>query len=74
MTNRPVVITEYLPIWPDRFREIAASLRASVGDEALRIDHIGSTSVPGLAAKDLIDTQITVRQLADAGEADALTS
>jgi GrpB-like predicted nucleotidyltransferase (UPF0157 family) len=63
MANRPLIISEYLPTWPDRFREIAASLRASVGDKALRIDHIGSTSVPGLAAKDLIDIQITVQQL-----------
>jgi GrpB-like predicted nucleotidyltransferase (UPF0157 family) len=50
-------------MWPDRFRQVAASLRAGVKDDALRIDHIGSTSVPGLVAKDVIDVQITVQEL-----------
>lgn len=64
MAGRSIVISEYDPGWPERFRQIARSLRARVGSEALRIDHIGSTSVPGLAAKDLIDIQITVESLA----------
>jgi GrpB-like predicted nucleotidyltransferase (UPF0157 family) len=63
MASRPLIISEYDPTWPDRFRGIARSLRASAAGDALRIDHIGSTSVPGLAAKDLIDIQITVEQL-----------
>jgi GrpB-like predicted nucleotidyltransferase (UPF0157 family) len=41
-------------------------VRAALGERALRIDHIGSTSVPGLAAKDVIDVQVTVAALADA--------
>ncbi len=49
--------------WPDEFREIAQPLRRALGDLALRIDHIGSTAVPGLVAKDVIDIQITVRDL-----------
>ena len=49
--------------WVTDFRDIAARLRQSLGDLALRIDHIGSTSVPGLAAKDIIDVQITVAAL-----------
>jgi GrpB-like predicted nucleotidyltransferase (UPF0157 family) len=60
---KPLVISDYDPLWPTRFRGIAVELRERVGDDALRIDHIGSTSVPGLAAKPLIDVQITVAHL-----------
>jgi GrpB-like predicted nucleotidyltransferase (UPF0157 family) len=48
------------PSWPAQFRAIATHLRAIVGDRAVRIDHIGSTAVPGLCSKDLLDVQITV--------------
>jgi GrpB-like predicted nucleotidyltransferase (UPF0157 family) len=51
------------PAWPAAFRAIGAALRESLGPLALRIDHIGSTSVPGLAAKDVIDVQVTVAAL-----------
>jgi GrpB-like predicted nucleotidyltransferase (UPF0157 family) len=62
MANRPLIISDYDQTWPDRFRQVATLLRSTVESDALRIDHIGSTSVPGLPAKDLIDIQITVRQ------------
>ncbi|MBI1347665.1 GrpB family protein [bacterium] len=55
-----IVIVDYRPEWPDEFQAIAQRMRAALGEMALRIDHIGSTSVPGLAAKDVIDIQITV--------------
>jgi GrpB-like predicted nucleotidyltransferase (UPF0157 family) len=58
-----VEIIPYQNTWPSDFRQIAASLRQGLGRLALRIDHIGSTSVPGLAAKDIIDIQITVSAL-----------
>lgn len=58
-----VEIIPYQPRWPDEFRIIAAGLRQALGGLALRIDHIGSTSVPGLAAKDVIDVQITAAAL-----------
>jgi GrpB-like predicted nucleotidyltransferase (UPF0157 family) len=61
-----VVIVDYDPTWPDQFEQLAASLRRHLGDDVLGIDHIGSTSVPGLAAKDVIDLQVTVASLADA--------
>jgi GrpB-like predicted nucleotidyltransferase (UPF0157 family) len=61
-----VEIVPYRAEWPAEFREIAAGLRAALGDRALRIDHIGSTSVPGLPAKDIIDIQITVAALDEA--------
>jgi GrpB-like predicted nucleotidyltransferase (UPF0157 family) len=56
-------IVDYSATWPNEFRRIAADLHAALGDLALRIDHIGSTSVPGLAAKDIIDVQVTVAAL-----------
>jgi len=56
-----IEIVEYNPRWPAQFNEIAARLAATFGDRALRIDHIGSTSVPGLVAKPIIDVQVTVR-------------
>lgn len=58
-----VEILTYREGWPTEFRTIAETLRAGLADLALRIDHIGSTSVPGLAAKDIIDVQITVAAL-----------
>ncbi len=53
-------IVEYQERWPHDFRGLAGELRARLGAVAVRIDHIGSTSVPGLAAKDVIDIQVTV--------------
>src|SRR5512137_3047985 len=58
-----VEIIPYQDRWPAEFQAIASDLRRALGPLALRIDHIGSTSVPGLAAKDVIDIQITVAAL-----------
>jgi GrpB-like predicted nucleotidyltransferase (UPF0157 family) len=55
-----MTIVPYDTRWPDEFVAIARPLQAVLGERALRIDHIGSTSVPGLAAKDIIDVQVTV--------------
>ena len=59
-----IVITPYQSEWPERFAALGKNLRHALGNLALRIDHIGSTAVPGLAAKDRIDVQITVAALA----------
>ncbi|NUM48328.1 MAG: GrpB family protein [Anaerolineales bacterium] len=56
-----IVIDPYHPEWPAEFETIRADLARVLGARAVRIDHIGSTSVPGLGAKDVIDIQITVR-------------
>jgi GrpB-like predicted nucleotidyltransferase (UPF0157 family) len=56
-----IEIVPYDEDWPREFAEIAGPLRVALGEVALRIDHIGSTSVPGLAAKDVIDMQVTVQ-------------
>lgn len=65
MRSHPVVIVEYQATWANEFELIAADLRSTLGLRALRVDHIGSTAVPGLAAKDIIDVQVTVSNLAD---------
>jgi GrpB-like predicted nucleotidyltransferase (UPF0157 family) len=57
---RPVVIVPYDPTWPARFDDFAAGVRAALGERALAVEHVGSTSVPGLAAKDVIDIDLTV--------------
>ena len=66
--NRPLAVLEYDSSWPARFEAIAQDLRQGLGSAAATIDHIGSTSVPGLAAKDIIDIQVTVVDL-DAADA-----
>ncbi len=60
MTER-VIIVPYDPMWPAVFSKLGAALRKALGDTALRIDHIGSTSIPGLDAKPIVDIQISVR-------------
>jgi GrpB-like predicted nucleotidyltransferase (UPF0157 family) len=62
-----VVISEYDPNWAVLFEEEAHRLRASFGASALRIEHVGSTSVPGLAAKPVIDIQVSVASLVPHG-------
>lgn len=56
------------PNWPDQARRIVARLNTACGHRAVRIDHIGSTAVPGLDAKDVIDIQVTVASLEVADE------
>ncbi len=56
-------IVPYKPAWQVEFTAIGAEMRAALGDTALAVHHIGSTSVPGLAAKDVIDVQVTVADL-----------
>jgi GrpB-like predicted nucleotidyltransferase (UPF0157 family) len=56
----PVIIVPYNPEWPQLFRELGKALRKVLGKTALRIDHIGSTAVPGLDAKPIIDIQTSV--------------
>ncbi len=58
-----ITIVPYNPAWPQEFATLARQLRSALGPDALRIDHIGSTAVPGLNAKDIIDIQVTVAAL-----------
>jgi len=58
-----IVIVPYQREWPDEFERLGRALRAALDGRAVRIDHIGSTSVLGLAAKNIIDMQVTASAL-----------
>jgi GrpB-like predicted nucleotidyltransferase (UPF0157 family) len=60
-----VVIRAYDPTWPARFAALAGAIHGALGPAALAVDHVGSTSVPGLAAKDVIDIDLTVADNGD---------
>ncbi|PZS33688.1 MAG: dephospho-CoA kinase [Pseudonocardiales bacterium] len=61
-----VAIVAYDPSWPQEYARLADRLRLATG--GLRVDHVGSTSVPGLAAKDVIDVQVTVGTIEQADD------
>lgn len=63
--ERPIVIVNYDAGWPVRFQALAVVINEAVGGDLLAVDHIGSTSVPGLAAKPIIDILMTVRDVED---------
>jgi GrpB-like predicted nucleotidyltransferase (UPF0157 family) len=58
-----VIIVAYDPRWPHEFEAERARISQALGALALRIDHHGSTAVPGLAAKPIIDIQVSVARL-----------
>jgi GrpB-like predicted nucleotidyltransferase (UPF0157 family) len=58
--RRPVVICDYEPAWPRRFEEERDRIRSALGSAVLRVEHIGSTAVSGLAAKPIVDVLVTV--------------
>ena len=60
-----VVVADYDPEWPAWFDQAAERIRGALGDAALEIHHVGSTSVPGLAAKPLIDINLVVADTTD---------
>lgn len=61
----PIEVVDYDPAWPARFEAWRERLHGELGAGARRIDHVGSTSVPGLAAKPVIDIQVSVPAVAD---------
>ncbi len=61
--NEKVVIVEYNPEWPDLFEHERTSLLQIFGDEVVDIEHIGSSSVPGLASKNRVDILVGVSEL-----------
>lgn len=63
-----VLIVEYDPNWPQQFALEASKIRAALGEGALLLEHVGSTSVPGLAAKPILDILLIV---ADSAEEDS---
>jgi GrpB-like predicted nucleotidyltransferase (UPF0157 family) len=65
----PVTVHPYDPAWAGRGRELAATLRAAMGPLALRVEHVGSTAIPGMAAKPVLDLQVSVADLDEAAAA-----
>lgn len=61
----PIVLAEYDPQWPDRFRYESERVCAALGERALRVEHVGSTSIPGLIAKPIIDIILVVADSAE---------
>jgi GrpB-like predicted nucleotidyltransferase (UPF0157 family) len=55
-----IEMTEPDPAWPQRYDELAARIREALGWRALQLDHVGSTSIPGLPAKPIIDIDLVV--------------
>jgi GrpB-like predicted nucleotidyltransferase (UPF0157 family) len=60
-----IVLVDYDPRWAELFEREAARIRAVLAEEALRIEHVGSTSVPGLPAKPVVDIVLVVTDSAD---------
>jgi GrpB-like predicted nucleotidyltransferase (UPF0157 family) len=62
--ERPTIsVVDYDDAWPVRFDHVRSLVVAALGHEALGVEHIGSTSVPGLAAKPIVDVLLTVRSV-----------
>ena len=66
--DRPIIVP-YDPMWGERAAALIARLCQSLGPVALRIEHIGSTAIPGLAAKNVLDLQASVSDLDAAARA-----
>jgi putative glutamine amidotransferase len=61
--SRSYSIDPYDPGWPSRYEAESARVRDALGEQLVRIEHVGSTSVPGLAAKPIVDIQASVRSM-----------
>jgi GrpB-like predicted nucleotidyltransferase (UPF0157 family) len=60
-----IVVMDYDPAWPERFHQEETKIREALGEAALAIEHIGSTSVTGLAAKPIVDILVVVEDSSD---------
>jgi GrpB-like predicted nucleotidyltransferase (UPF0157 family) len=72
--RRQVAVVEYRPHWPEEFELLAGQLRHALGDLARGVDHVGSTSVPGLPAKDCIDLQVRMESVDEARDVPLLAA
>ena len=61
----PIKLVDYDPAWPELFAREARRIGAALGDRSVEIEHVGSTAVPGLAAKPVIDILLVVANSAD---------
>jgi GrpB-like predicted nucleotidyltransferase (UPF0157 family) len=65
--QRAIVVVPYDEAWPSEFARLSGIVRAALGDRVLALEHVGSTSVVGLAAKPVIDADLTVADSGDEG-------
>lgn len=63
--TRRVVVSEYDPNWPRMFEEERRQIQGAIGERVVAIEHVGSTAVPGLGAKPIIDIMLGVSRLSD---------
>jgi GrpB-like predicted nucleotidyltransferase (UPF0157 family) len=63
--DSPIALSPYEPAWPQHYAALARDIRAALGAKVLTLEHVGSTSVPGLSAKPVIDIILAV---ADSGD------
>jgi GrpB-like predicted nucleotidyltransferase (UPF0157 family) len=67
MSGARAVVVAYDAAWPERAGRLVATLETALGGRVDRIDHIGSTAIPGMAAKDVLDLQVSATDLEGAG-------
>ena len=67
LLQAPIEIRDYDSAWPELYEREAARIRATLGDRVIRLEHVGSTSVPTLPAKPIIDIVLEVPDSADEG-------
>ncbi|MFD8478483.1 GrpB family protein [Kitasatospora sp. NPDC059673] len=67
--TQPIVVAPYDPAWQAHALALATELRSALAPLPVHIEHIGSTAIPGMAAKPVLDLQITVTDLAEAERA-----
>lgn len=69
MSSKRIEVAAYDPQWPVIFEELKSVIGRAVGDLALRIEHVGSTSIPGLSAKPIIDLDVVIDSYGEMPEA-----
>jgi GrpB-like predicted nucleotidyltransferase (UPF0157 family) len=67
--TEPIVIADYDPHWPELFELLRSRIAPALGPLATAIEHVGSTAIPGLAAKPIIDIDVLLRSATDLPEA-----
>lgn len=67
--SEPIIIVEYDPRWPEQFERLRSRIASALGPLAAAIEHVGSTAVPGLAAKPIIDLDVLLDSAASLSEA-----
>ena len=61
----PITVVDYDPSWPSKFETLKSRVLHALGSLAVSVEHVGSTSIPGLAAKPIIDMDVVVASVAD---------